>query len=89
MGMVAPMVKVPHEECDSALTTTMPRPARATMMIKKVATMAVNPATGPTSVLAISASDLPLRRVEKARMMKSCTPPATTEPMRIHNMPGR
>ena len=63
-GIVMPMVNVPHALSASALTTTMPRPASAMMTMKMTAMAPVTPATGPISARAISASDLPPRRVE-------------------------
>ena len=89
MGMVRKIVNVPHGESASALTTAMPRPARAMTTMKRMAIIAVMPATGLISVRAISASDLPLRRTEEARMTKSCAAPAKTTPKASHSSPGR
>ena len=48
--MVRKMVNVPHGESASALTTAMPSPASAMTMMKRMATMAVIPASGEISV---------------------------------------
>src|ERR1039458_6251226 len=44
MGMVMPMVKTPQGLLESALTTTMPRPASVTRRIKSTAIIATRPA---------------------------------------------
>ena len=59
MGMVMPMVKMPHGLLESALTTTMPRPASVTRRMKSTAIMATRPANGLISVRATSASERP------------------------------
>ena len=64
IGIVAPMVNVPHALSASALTTARPRPASAMTTMKRIAIAPVVPATGPISVRAISASDRPPRRVD-------------------------
>ena len=51
--------------------------------------MAVAPATGEISPRAMSARDLPPRRTDQARMMKSWVAPANTTPSVIHRRPGR
>ncbi len=57
--------------------------------MEMIANRAVNPATGPTSSLAIWPSDLPLRRIEANRITKSCTHPPRTAPIMIQSVPGR
>jgi hypothetical protein len=68
-GIDAPIVNVPQALSWSAFTTASPRPASAMMTMKRMATAAVAPATGPISVRAISASERPPRRVDAHRMM--------------------
>ena len=68
-GMVTPIVNVPHALSASALTTAMPRPASAMIMMKRMAMQAVMPAVGLISVRAMSASERPPRRVEAQRAM--------------------
>ncbi|MNY49509.1 hypothetical protein D3C86_1849410 [compost metagenome] len=89
IGMVMAMVKVPQGLVARALTTTRAKTASRITMIMSTATMAVKPATGPISSLAIWPRVLPSRRMEPKRMMKSCTAPATTTPTRIQSVPGR
>src|SRR5579863_6194470 len=52
MGIVMPIVKTPHGLFESALTTTIPRPASVTSRIKRTAIMATRPAKGLISVRA-------------------------------------
>ena len=59
IGMVMPIVKTPQGLFDSALTTTMPRPASVTKRIKSTAIIATKPAKGLISVRATSARDRP------------------------------
>jgi hypothetical protein len=58
-------------------------------MIASTATMVSTPVTGPVSSFAIWPSDLPSRRMDANRMMKSWTAPATTTPITIQMVPGR
>ena len=58
-------------------------------MIASTPTSASEPGMGPSSILIISPSDLPSRRTDTKRTMKSCTAPAVTTPARIHSVPGR
>ncbi len=58
-------------------------------MIASTAIIASMPVTGPVSSLAICPSDLPSRRMEPNRMMKSWTAPARTTPKTIQMVPGR
>ncbi len=88
IGIDAPIVNVPHALSSSALTTASPRPASAMMMMKRIATAAVTPATGPISARAMSASDAPPRRVDAHSVMKSCTAPARQTPTTIQISPG-
>ncbi len=71
MGMVMAIVNTPHALSASALTTASPRPASAMVMMKRMARAAVMPAADPISSRAISASDLPPRRVEAHSMTRS------------------
>ena len=64
IGMVAAMVKVPHELSASALTTTTPSPARAMIKMIKTAIEVMLPLNLLISVLAISASDFPSCRTK-------------------------
>ena len=89
IGIVSPMVTVPHGLDLSALTTTRPSTAMSTTMIPSTATSAVKPATGPISSFAIWPSDLPSRRVDAQRMIMSCTAPPSTTPITIQSTPGR
>ncbi len=83
-----PMVKVPQALSWSALTTARPSPASAITTMKRMATAAMTPATGPISDRAISASDLPSRRVEAQRIMTSWTAPARQTPATSQMSPG-
>jgi len=58
-------------------------------MMKSTASIAVAPAAGFTSSLAIWPSDLPSRRSEQNRIVKSCTAPPSTTPITSHSVPGR
>ena len=88
IGMVAPIVNVLHALSASALTTAMPRPASAMTRMARTATAAIVPATGPISVLAMSASERPPRLVDAHRVMKSCTAPARQTPATSQISPG-
>ena len=87
--MVRKIVNVPHGESASAFTTARPRPARAITTTKRIASMAMNDASGLISLRAIAASDFPLRRTDDARITKSCVAPAMTTPKASHSSPGR
>jgi hypothetical protein len=89
MGMVMAMVNAPQGDSASAFTTAMPSPARAMTTMNRMATIAVAPATGEISLRAMSARDLPPRRTDEARMMKSWVAPANTTPSVIHRRPGQ
>ena len=58
-------------------------------MIARIATIAARPATGLTSSFAIWPSDLPSRRIEAIRIVKSCTAPPRTTPTISQSVPGR
>ena len=81
IGIVHAIVNVPHDEPGmdnfepsaritssppSALTTTKPSPANAMTTTKRIAIDVTPAANGPSSVRAISASDLPPRRTRCA-----------------------
>ena len=87
--MVMAMVKKPHGLPLRAFTTTKPTTAMIMVMMESTPTRAVKPAMPLISSLAIWPMDLPLRRTEQNRTTKSCTAPAKTAPMTIHNVPGR
>ena len=89
IGIVRPIVTVPHGLALSALTTTSASTASSTIMMPSTATSAVTPATGPISSRAIWPSDLPSRRTDDARMTKSCTAPPSATPTMIQMTPGR
>ena len=71
MGRVHRMVNTPQGLSFSAFTTTSASTASRMTMMASTATMASSPVTGPVSSLAICPSDLPSRRMEPNRMMKS------------------
>ena len=87
-GIVMAMVNVPHALSASALTTARPSPAIAMTVMKRIAMPAVRPATGPTSVRAMSASDRPPRLVEAQSQNESCTAPARQTPATSQMSPG-
>ena len=89
MGIVAPTVNTPHGLSARALTTTNANTARRIVMMARMATIPMIPATGFSSSLTICASDFPSRRMELNRITKSCTAPPSTTPIRIHSVPGR
>ena len=87
--MVQRMVKTPQGLSRSALTTTSASTASRITMMARTAIIASMPVTGPVSSLAIWPSDLPSRRMEAKRMMKSWTAPPSTTPKTIQIVPGR
>ncbi len=89
MGIVAPTVNTPHGLSASALATTNPSTASKMVRMARIATKATIPAGPLNSSLTIVPSDFPFRRMEKNRMVKSCTAPPSTTPMRIQSKPGR
>jgi len=88
-GTVAATVNMPQGLSASALTTISASTARMITMIMKAPNSAIVPATWPISMRMSSPSDLPSRRMEMNRTMKSCTAPASTTPAMIHSVPGR
>ena len=88
MGMVMAMVNVPQALSARALTTAMPRPASATVSVKRMAKMPTAPATGPISILTRSASDLPPRLVDAHSTIASWTAPARHTPATSQMKPG-
>ena len=88
-GMVPSTVAVAHGLCFIALTITRPSTAIRMIMIIIAPIMAAQPPTGPSSSLAICPSERPSRRTEQNIVTMSCTQPPTTEPARIHSVPGR
>ena len=72
----------------SALTTTKPRPARAMTTMNRMAADTTTAAGLPSSVRAISASDLPPRRTDAASTSMSCTAPARQTPITSQSKPG-
>ena len=89
IGMVMATVNVPQGLPARAFTTTRASTASRMTMIIRMPIMATTPAALPISLRIISPSERPSRRVERNRMTKSCTAPANTTPVRIHNVPGR
>ena len=88
-GIVTATVNVPHGLSPRAFTTIRPSAARMMIMMASAPMSAMVPATGPISILIISPSDRPSRRMEQKRTTKSCTAPATTTPTRSQIVPGR
>ncbi len=89
MGNVISSEKVPHGDSARARTTTRARTASRITMMDSTAIRAAAPPTGPISSRAICPSDLPLRRMEKNRMVMSWTAPARMTPTMIQTVPGR
>ena len=89
MGIVQAMVNSPHGDARSAFTTINASTASRMIMIASTAIIAVTPVTLLTSSLAIWPSDLPSRRSEQNRIVKSWTAPPSTTPMTSHSVPGR
>ena len=89
MGMVAPTVKMPHGLSASALTTTSASTASRITTMARIASNAMKPADVFNSSFTICPSDFPLRRIEQNRIVKSCTAPPSTTPIRIHSVPGK
>ena len=89
IGIVQAIVNRPHGDPRKALTTISARTASKMIMIARTAIIAVTPVTLLTSSLAIWPSDLPSRRSEQNRIVKSWTAPPSTTPMTSHSVPGR
>jgi len=83
IGIVAPTVEVAHGLPNIAFTTTSPStPIRITMIASTPASAAAPP-TGPISSRTIWPRLLPLRRSEPTRIVKSCTAPPITTPIKM------
>ena len=89
MGMVIKTVNRPHGLSNMAFTTAIDRPASVRIKMKRKAKDATDPATLPTSLSAIEDKLFPLWRTEAKSTTMSCTPPATTAPIRIQRAPGK
>ena len=89
IGIVHAIVNSPHGEARSAFTTISASTASRMIMIARTAIIAVTPVTLLTSSFAIWPSDLPSRRREQNRIVKSWTAPPSTTPMTSHSVPGR
>ncbi len=89
IGIVMARVNVAHGDDFSAFTTTSATtPSKITMMAR-TASCAMNPPRLLTSSRAICPIDLPSRRIEQNKMMKSCTHPAHAAPAISHSVPGK
>ena len=88
IGSVANTVNVPHGLLNMALTTAIESPASVRIRMNKMATDATLPAALPISLSAITDRLRPLWRTEANSTIMSCTPPASTQPIRIHSAPG-
>ena len=71
IGIVAAIVKSPHELSANDFTTTSASTARRITMMARMLTSATNPANGPTSSRTILARDFPPRRTEQKRIRQS------------------
>ncbi len=89
IGMVMNTAKVPQALRSSAWTTTIDRPAMVMVMMNSIASPVHQPATGPSSDLATSDSDLPWCFIEANSTTVSCTAPPTTQPISSHRKLGR
>jgi len=89
IGMVAETVKTPQGLSASALTTTSASTASRMIMINRIATRAIAPATVFNSSLTIWPRDFPSRRKDANSTTKSWTAPPSTTPIRIQSVPGR
>ncbi len=89
IGIVAMTVNMPQGLSASALTTINASTARMMIMIRKQPNNAMVPGMRPISSRTMSPRERPLRRVERNRIMKSCTAPASTTPAISHSVPGR
>ncbi len=89
IGMVANTEKVAQGLPFIAFTTTSASTAIRMIMIMSVPPSAAKPPKGPSSSRAICPRLRPSRRVDMNRMVMSWTHPPSTEPNRIHSVPGR
>ena len=87
--MVQAMVKSPQGLAFRAFTTIRASTAIKMIMMKSTASMAVSPAAGEISSLAIWPRDLPSRRREQQRMVRSWTAPPSTTPITSQRVPGK
>ncbi len=83
IGIVAATVEVPHGLPNIAFTTTRPSTPIRMIMIASTPTSAATPPTGPISSRTIWPRLLPFRRSEPTRIVKSCTAPPSTTPIRM------
>ena len=89
IGIDKPIVTVPHGLSRNAFTTTRASTEIRMIMMPRMETSAVAPATVPISSFAICPNDLPSRRIDAQRITKSWTAPPSTTPTRIQSAPGR
>ena len=82
------MVNVAQALSASAFTTARPRPAIAMIRMNRTAMPAVTPATGLTSVRAMSARERPFRRTDAQSQNESWTAPARQTPPTSQIRPG-
>src|SRR2546426_658400 len=89
IGTVHAIVNSPQGDALSAFTTMSASTASRMIMMNSTASIAIAPAAGLTSSFAIWPSDLPSRRSEQNRIVKSCTAPPSTTPITSQIVPGR
>ena len=80
---MADTVNVPQGLPNMAFTTTRPSTPIRITMIASTPTSAAAPPTGPISSRTIWPRLLPPRRSEPTRIVKSCTAPPSTTPIRM------
>ena len=80
---------MPHGESFSAFTITSATTASRITMIASTAISAIIPPRLLTSSRAICPSDLPSRRIEQNRIVKSCTQPPSAAPTISQSVPGK
>src|SRR5207237_497209 len=83
------MVNNPQGDALSAFTTISASTASRMIMMNRTASIPVIPADRLISSFAIWPRDLPSRRSEQNRIVKSCTAPPSTTPITSHSVPGR
>jgi hypothetical protein len=86
---VQAIVNSPHGDARSAFTTISASTASKMIMMNRTASIPVTPAVLLISSFAIWPRDLPSRRSEQNRIVKSCTAPANTTPITSQIVPGR
>ena len=89
IGIVIAIENVAHGDTAIALTTTMASTASRMIMIANTPISAATPPTGPISSRAICPRLLPSRRIDRNKMIMSCTAPARMTPTMIQIVPGR